>query len=168
MEHPDAEPQWLTQTEMGTWLELMAMLIRLPATLDAQLRREAGITHFEYVVLAALSEADGHQLPMNELAFLADGSLSRLSHCVKRLERAGWVRRTPHPTNGRITIAALTAAGRTKVEATAPGHVSAVRRHVFTPLTNRQVTELGKIARRISTTIPSDTAPSPGTCRPQP
>jgi DNA-binding MarR family transcriptional regulator len=162
VDRADTEPRWLTEREMSAWLALTTLLIRLPAVLDAQLRRDAGISHFEYTVLAALSEADDHELEMSRLAFLADGSLSRLSHCVKRLEGAGWVRRVPHPTNGRITIATLTGAGREKVEATAPGHVSAVREHVFAPLSERQVSELGRIAQRINATIPPDIAPTDG------
>ncbi|MEZ5376865.1 MAG: MarR family transcriptional regulator [Acidimicrobiales bacterium] len=161
MTAPETDSRWLSDTEMATWLELMSMLVRLPAALDTQLRRDAGITHFEYTVLATLSEAEGAEMAMSELAFLAEGSLSRLSHCVKRLEAAGWVRRSPHPTNGRVTLAALTDEGRTKVEATAPGHVAAVRHHVFTPLTSRQVDELRRIAHRISATIPPEIAPTP-------
>lgn len=155
------QAQWLSDDEMSAWVALVTMLVRLPAVLDTQLRRDAGITHFEYTVLAALSEADGQQLPMSELAGLADGSLSRLSHCVKRLEAAGWVERSPHPTLGRVTLAALTPAGRAKVVATAPGHVAAVRDHVVEPLTQRQLGELRTIARRINATIPADVASPP-------
>ncbi len=146
-------PAWLDADEMATWLEVTAMVLRLPAALDAQLSRDAGITHFEYTVLATLSEAEGDRLPMSELAFLADGSLSRLSHCVRRLEAAGWVRRRPHPTDGRVTVAILTAKGRRKVEATAPGHVAAVRLHVFSPLNVQDVSRLRSIAARINATI---------------
>ena len=60
----------------------------------AQLRRDAGIGHFEYQVLALLSEAPGRTLRMSELATLAEGSLPRLSQVAARLEQRGWVRRT--------------------------------------------------------------------------
>ena len=49
------EPRWLSAEERQTWLALTSVLIRLPAALDAQLRRDAGISHFEYQVLAELS-----------------------------------------------------------------------------------------------------------------
>ncbi|MFV0308160.1 MAG: MarR family winged helix-turn-helix transcriptional regulator [Desertimonas sp.] len=159
MEPSENEPPWLDDAEMDAWLALTTMLIRLPAALDAQLRRDAAISHFEYMVLATLSDTDGAELPMSRLAALADGSLSRLSHCVKRLEDAGWVRRSQHPTNGRVTMAALTPAGRDKVEHTAPGHVRAVRDHVFEPLSDRQVIELRRIAQRINATIPAELGP---------
>ncbi len=86
---------------------------------------------------------------MSELAALADGSLSRLSQVVSRLERKGWVRRSPDPADGRYTLATLTQAGWEKVVETAPGHVEEVRRVVFDPLTKTQVHQLTAIGQRI-------------------
>jgi hypothetical protein len=73
------ESHWLDAEEQQTWLALAGTLIRLPAALDAQLRRDAGISHFEYQVLALLSEAPVRTLRMSALATMAEGSLSRLS-----------------------------------------------------------------------------------------
>ena len=86
---PTAEPQWLTGEERDAWIPLVGMLIKLPAALDAQLQRDAGLSHFEYMVLSRLSEAPDRTLRMSDLAILANGSLSRLSHVVTRLERRG-------------------------------------------------------------------------------
>lgn len=144
-----ADPRWLTADERASWLALAGTLNRLPAALDAQLQRDAGISHFEYQVLAALSEAPDRTLRMSTLASFAEGSLSRLSQVVSRLERRGWVRRSPDPTDGRYTLAHLTDAGWDKVVATAPGHVETVRRVVFDPLTRTQVRQMGEIGRRI-------------------
>jgi DNA-binding MarR family transcriptional regulator len=127
--------------------------IRLPAALDAQLRRDAGISHFEYQVLALLSEAPGRTLRMSELAALAGGSLPRLSQVVARLERRGWVRRTPDPADGRYTLATLTGQGQAKVTQAAPGHAREVRRLVFDPLTKTQTRQLREISRRITRAI---------------
>jgi DNA-binding MarR family transcriptional regulator len=150
------EPRWLTGEQMGTWLALVSVLTRLPSALDAQLRRDAGITHFEYQVMAGLSESPGRTLRMSVLAVLAEGSLSRLSQVVGRLEKRGWVRRTPDPTDGRYTLAVLTEAGWDKVVATAPGHVEAVRRFVFDPLTAAQHRQLRDIGRRVIRAIDPD------------
>ncbi|MFJ3802495.1 MarR family winged helix-turn-helix transcriptional regulator [Streptomyces sp. NPDC090088] len=157
----DAKPLWLDTEEQATWLALTSVLIRLPAALDAQLQRDAGISHFEYQVLAGLSMSPERTLRMSELADFAVGSLSRLSHTVKRLERQGWVRRMPDPVDGRYTLAVLTGAGWEKVVATAPGHVAEVRRLVFTPLTKTQQRQLRETGRRIDHTIGPD-APCPG------
>ncbi|KPI03565.1 transcriptional regulator, MarR family [Actinobacteria bacterium OK074] len=156
----DDEPRWLTPPESEAWLALARMLLRLPAALDTQLQRDQGITHFEYRVLAGLSMSPEHNLRMSELALFAEGSLSRLSHVVKRLERRGWVYRVPDPADGRYTRAYLTDEGMTKVVEAAPGHVAEVRRLVFDALTGTQQKHLHEIGRRINNAIgPEDTFP---------
>ena len=160
---PAEEPRWLDADERRTWLALAGALIRLPATLDAQLQRDAGISYFEYQVLSVLSEAPQRTLRLSEVAALAEGSLPRLSQAVTRLEKRGWVRRIPDPTDGRYTLGVLTDEGFDKVVATAPGHVTAVRRHVMDPLTKTQQRQLGAIAERIMRTIDPD-----GACAPKP
>jgi DNA-binding MarR family transcriptional regulator len=151
-------PRWLSDEEMESWLALASVLIRLPGALDTQLQRDAGISHFEYQVLAGLSMSPERTRRMSDLAAFAEGSLSRLSQVVSRLEQRGWIRRTPDPNDGRYTLAILTEAGWTKVVATAPGHVEEVRRLVFDPLTRAQHRQLRDIGRRIMRTIDPDEA----------
>src|ERR1700685_3539742 len=150
------EPRWLDAEERQAWRPLAKTLVRLPAALDAQLRRDAGISHFEYQVLALLSEAPDRTLRMSELATLAEGSLPRLSQVVARLEQRGWVRRTPDPADGRYTLAILADEGWTKVAHAAPGHVEEGRRLVFDPLTKAQSRQLREIGRRITHAIDPD------------
>jgi DNA-binding MarR family transcriptional regulator len=154
------EPRWLDAEERQAWLALASTLNRLPAALDAQLRRDAGISHFEYQVMALLSEAPGRTLRMSELARMAEGSLPRLSQVTTRLEQHGWVTRTPDPADGRYTLATLTGPGQAKVTEAAPGHVQEVRRLVFDPLTKSQSRQLREISRRIMLAI------DPGNRRP--
>ena len=150
------EPRWLDAEESQDWRALARMLVRLPAALDAQLRRDAGISHFEYQVLALLSEAPGRTLRMSALATQAEGSLPRLSQVVARLEQRGWVRRTPDPADGRYTLATLTDQGQAKVTQAAPGHIHEVRRLVLDPLTKTQSRQLREISRRITHAIGPD------------
>jgi DNA-binding MarR family transcriptional regulator len=150
-------PRWLDAEEQETWITLASVLLRLPGALDAQLQRDAGISHFEYQVLSGLSMLPDRTARMSALAGLAEGSLSRLSNVVTRLERRGWVLRTPDPTDGRYTLATLTDAGWEKVVATAPGHVAAVREIVFDPLSRTQQRQLRDIGRRIMRAVdPND------------
>ena len=146
---PDAGPSWLSDDERDAWIRLVGVFIKLPAALDAQLQRDAGVSHFEYMVLSRLSEAPARTLRMSDLAVLANGSLSRLSHVVTRLERRGWVRREPCPGDGRFTNAVLTDHGWAKVEATAPGHVAAVRELVIDALRPEQIDQLRDISLAI-------------------
>ncbi len=160
------QPLWLTAEEQQTWLALTGLIMQLPSALDAQLRRDAGLSHFDYAVMAALSESPQRTLRMSDLAFLAEGTLPRLSQVVARLEMRDWIRRTPDPTDGRYTLATLTNQGWEKVVATAPGHVNEVQRLVFDPLTKAQAQQLGTIARRIVRAInPNDQCLDPGARR---
>jgi len=143
------QPPWLDAEERQAWLSLIAVALQLVPALDAQLRRDAGISHFEYTVMAALSESPERTLRMSDLAALADGSLSRLSQVVTRLENNGWVRRSPDPTDGRYTLATLTDTGMAKVVDAAPGHVREVRRVVIDPLTRAQLRQLRGIGQRL-------------------
>jgi len=140
---------WLSADEQAAWRPFIALLFRLPAALDAQLQRDAGISHFEYLVLANLSEAPDRTLRMSDLAALASGSLSRLSHVVSRLEARGWVRREPCPGDGRYINAVLTEDGWAKVTATAPGHVAAVRALLIDVLTPQQLQDFGAISSAV-------------------
>ncbi|WP_372593989.1 MarR family winged helix-turn-helix transcriptional regulator [Actinotalea sp.] len=145
---PDETP-WLSDQQFSAWMALAAMLGTLPGAIDAQLKRDAGINRFEYVMLAELSEAPGHALPMSRLALFVAGSPSRLSHAVDRMERKGWVTRRAADTPGRRMEAVLTEAGLAKVVATAPGHVREARRLVIDALDEEQIAQLDAIARII-------------------
>jgi DNA-binding MarR family transcriptional regulator len=145
----DEEPRWLDEDERRAWVNLVGVLVRLPALLDADLQRGAGLSHFEYGVLAGLSESPDRTLRMSQLARLANGSLSRLSHGVRRLEQRGWVQRRACPGDGRATIATLTDAGMAKVVEAAPGHVATVRALVLDALEPEEVARLEVIAGRL-------------------
>jgi len=147
---------WLTEDERAAWLRLVAVVELLPGVLDSQLRAEAGLTHFEYFVLAMLSEAPERTVRMAALAQRTNATLPRLSHVVRRLEDRGLVERFPCPEDGRATNARLTAAGWDAVVAAAPGHVDTVRRHVLDPLSAVQVEELREIADALLTRLDPD------------
>ena len=139
--------------DLLTWSALATVLEWLPAALDAPLQRNADLTHFEYGILFALSDAADRTLRMSTLAGYANSSLSRLSRAVSRLETKQWVERAPDPTDGRYTLATLTDQGARKVHQATPGHVENVRRLVLDPLTRTQSRQLRDISRRITAAI---------------
>lgn len=140
---------WLDRSQLRAWVRLVAVLELLPGVLDAQLRRDADVTHFEYYVLAVLSESDDRTLRMSELARVTNATPPRLSHVVRRLEERGLVERFPCPTDARSTNARLTEAGWQKVVEAAPGHVRTVRQHVIDALDDAQVEQLAAISEAI-------------------
>jgi DNA-binding MarR family transcriptional regulator len=145
----DGEPPWLTALETAAWMGMARLLIKVPSELDAQMQRDQGFTLFEYLALSHLSMAEGRALRMSQLAELTNGSLSRLSNVVKRMEQRGWIRREPDPADGRFTIALLTDAGWDRVVEAAPGHVRAVRDLIIDRLSPEQLEALYEISRLV-------------------
>ncbi|HEX4246865.1 MAG TPA: MarR family transcriptional regulator [Pseudonocardia sp.] len=142
------ETLWLNPDEKEAWTGLVSLVLLLPGRLESPLHG-AGLTLFEYLALSHISEAPERRLRMSELAYLANGSLSRLSNVVKRFEQRGWVERSPDPEDGRYTLAALTDDGYAVVAAAAPTHVRAVRQFVLDPLTADDQQALARIAAKL-------------------
>lgn len=141
--------QWLSSRELAAWVRLVSVLELLPSALDAQLRRDSGLTHFDYRVLSMLSEAEAQTLRMAFLARITNATLPRLSHVVQRLETRGYIRRFPCPEDGRATNAQLTEQGWKKVQEAAPGHVATVRGLVVEALDTGEVDELSAMTEKI-------------------
>ena len=148
--------RWLDDQQQRTWRAWLTLAELLPRTLDAQLQRDAGISHAAYVVLAMLSEAPNRSRRMSDLARRANQSQSLLSHTVTRLEERGWVRRERSAEDGRGADAVLTDEGWDVVRAVAPGHVDAVREAVFGPLTGEQARVFGEALQAITERLDPD------------
>jgi DNA-binding MarR family transcriptional regulator len=142
------EPEWLTPEEKEAWTGLVSLMLLLPGKLESPLR-QVDLTLFDYLTLSHISDAPDRRIRMSELAFLANGSLSRLSNVVKRFEQRGWVTRSPDPGDGRYTIAALTDAGYRHVVDAAPIHMHSVRELVLDPLTSADQRALARIAAKL-------------------
>ena len=141
--------QGLNAAQLHAWLRFVAVVELVPGLLDSQLQRDSALSHFEYYVLAMLSEAPNKTLRMTGLSSMTNSSLPRLSHVVKRLEDRGLVKRTPCPTDRRATNAALTEDGWAVVQDAAPGHVRTVRENVIDPLTDEQIAQLDAISNQL-------------------
>jgi DNA-binding MarR family transcriptional regulator len=148
-----ADAPALDAAEAAAWVRLAALVELLPAVLDSQLRRDAGLTHFEYLVLAMLESAPDRVLRMSALAARTSATLPRLSHVVSRMEGRGLVRRRPCPQDGRASNVELTDEGEAALRDASPGHEATVRRYVFDVLERDQVHQLTDITQAILRTI---------------
>ncbi|MER5427719.1 MarR family winged helix-turn-helix transcriptional regulator [Streptomyces sp. NPDC002588] len=143
-------PRWLNDEERRAWLAYVEFSTLLADHLNRQLRRDAGMTHADYSLLAFLSRAPEGSLGMSELAQRLKITRSRLTHAVNRLCEDGLVDRREDPADGRGQLAVLTEQGKALLVEIAPGHVEAVRRAVFDALTPEQVRQFGEIGEAIS------------------
>ncbi|MFI1916885.1 MarR family winged helix-turn-helix transcriptional regulator [Nocardia sp. NPDC020380] len=153
----DEPTPWLDAEQQQLWQDLLTVVIALPAALDRQLQRDAGMSNFEYSVLARLSMSDQDTMRLSELARDCDSTLPRLSKLMDRFETREWITRRIDPTDGRYTLATLTDSGREKLVDSAPGHVAQVRHLVFDPLTTAQRRNLGTALSRIAESVRRET-----------
>ena len=102
-----------------------------PKLIDADLRRDAGISLTEYSTLMHLSESPERRMRMSELASACDLSLSGMTRAVARLESDGLVERFQCDEDGRGWFASLTDAGFARLEAAYPTHLVATRRRIL-------------------------------------
>lgn len=145
----ELEPRWLSADERAAWLALLSTTTLLPGALESPLQQAAKLSLFEYNVLAMLSEEAGATLPMSELAARTSASLSRLSHVVKKLQGRGYVERSVHVDDARVTEVTITAVGLDLIRKLAPLHVDCVRTSVFDQLDAKDVKDLARIGSKI-------------------
>jgi DNA-binding MarR family transcriptional regulator len=139
----------MDERETSAWVRLAALVELLPGALDSQLRRDAGLSHFEYSALRVLAEAPDGYLRMSALAARTSATLPRLSHVIARLEKSGLVERRACPEDGRASNASLTEAGLAAYREAQPGHVATVRRLVLDVLSPEQLDQAADIAEAI-------------------
>ena len=141
--------QLLTPEEQRSWVAFTGMLTKLPAALDSQLMRDSGLTFFEYTVLSSLADEPNLTLRMSTLAQRTSGSLSRLSHVVRRLEAQGLVERHGAPEDRRATNATLTGEGLRRVEAARPAHLEYTRSVVLDLAAEDELLAVGRLGERV-------------------
>jgi len=135
----------MSEDESRAWLSLVWTAELLPAALDAQLQAEAGMTHFEFMVLTTLQQAKGSSLRTKDLAAAVNATMPRLSRVVGKLAERGLVERLGGDADGRVIHVHLTSAGRRALVRALPGHLALVRRLVIDRLDPAQLRALADI-----------------------
>ena len=103
-------PKWLNPREMKAWRSYIIASRRLLEALELDLG-DHDLSMADYEVMAHLSDAPGRRMRMSELAEVAMLSKSRLSHRMKVMEKAGWIRRQECEVDRRGSWAVMTDKG---------------------------------------------------------
>ncbi len=147
-----ATVDWLSTEEQNAWRAFIRGTHRLVERLERDLKAR-GLSHDDYGVLVALSEAPGGRLRMADLADEALESRSRLSHHISRMEARGLVERETCPNDRRGAFAVLTDAGVALLTQTAPFHVASVRAHFLDHLRGEELATIRNAFARIEETV---------------
>ena len=145
----------LNPAELKAWRKYMVASRRLFDALDLDLEQHE-LSLADYEVLAQLSDAPDRTMRMSELAEQALVSRSRLSHRIKVMEKAGWVRRESCPSDKRGSFAVMTPKGAKAILTAAPDHIENVRSRFINLLTKEDQKVLAEIFDRISDGLKSE------------
>lgn len=147
----DADVPWLTDAEQSAWRAYLRGSRALELVLDTELQAAAGMSLAEYELLSMLSEAPGHVLRMSKLADVTVQSRSRVTHTATRLQRRGWVRRSPAPDDGRGIQLNLTDDGLAAITSAARVHATGVQEHLIRQMDPALFQSLGAAMGKVRT-----------------
>jgi len=148
--------RWLDDSEQRSWRALVMGTTLLFDRLDDDLRRHFDISLTEYEILVRLSEREGRQLRMAQLADALAHSRSRVTHTVARMERAGLVQRSTSPDDGRGILATMTDKGGSLLTRVAPFHVNGVREHLVDLAPAEDFAALGRVMNAVADHLVAD------------
>jgi DNA-binding MarR family transcriptional regulator len=101
---------------MAAFMSVLRLQQDLVAAAHQTLRKyDLSIT--EHAALIHLAFAPGHRETLGRIAEQLLIGAGRCNYVIKDLEAKGLVRRRPHPSDGRVTLAILSAKGRKVVAA---------------------------------------------------
>jgi DNA-binding MarR family transcriptional regulator len=137
---------------MKAWRGYIIASRRLLEALDLDLDAHE-LSMADYEILAQLSDAPERSMRMSELADVAMLSRSRLSHRMKVMEKAGWVKRVACEDDKRGYYAVMTPKGWKAIVAAAPDHVESVRTRFVDHLTKSDQTAIAEIFERVTKSL---------------
>lgn len=130
----------MTPEQSRAWLALISTAELLPTALDAQLQRDAELTHYEFILLSTLQR--GVAMRLSDLAVATNATLPRASKVVSRLQRRDLLERAESTTDRRSVLLKLSRQGRRRLVLATPDHFATVHRLVLDRLTPAQLDAL--------------------------
>jgi DNA-binding MarR family transcriptional regulator len=147
---------WLDMEERAAWQGLMQMELQLSGVLGRQLYQDSRLSLQDYGVLVCLTEQPEGRMRAFELGRQLGWEKSRLSHHISRMAGRGLVARQQCPSDQRGSLIVVTDHGREVIEAAAPGHVAAVRRHFVDLLSRGQLDQLTAITSAVLSALQAE------------
>jgi DNA-binding MarR family transcriptional regulator len=146
----ESETKWLDDHQQRAWRGLVMGMTLLMDRLDDDLQRMFGVSLAEYEILVRLSEREGRQMRMAQLADAMAHSRSRVTHTVDRLEKTGLVARNKSPEDGRGVVCHLTERGFDMLARMAPHHVDGVRSNIVDLVSADDFDALGRVMNTVA------------------
>jgi DNA-binding MarR family transcriptional regulator len=139
----------LDRLQRTAWIRFAGVAAGIPAELNSRLLASHGLTQFEYLVLNHLNLSEDHTMPMSRLGIMMASSLSRLSHVVTRLEKAGRVTRARSEEDRRVQLVTITSDGLEVFRAAAPDYFAAVGELFFDRLDRTDLADIDRVMTKL-------------------
>lgn len=123
-------------------------------SVTAQLQVAHGLTVNDYEALVLLARAEGNHMRRVDLAQALQLTASGITRLLDGLEEQGLVKKKACNTDGRVTYAVLTKAGRKRLEQATGAHTAAVRALFEERYTRKELAVLAELLARLPETGP--------------
>ncbi len=140
----------LSKTELRTWTRFLDAGRLLEEILAGHVAHEHGMSHSDYEVLVRLDGAGG-EIRMTTLAHQVVSSAQKLTHTANRLEKRGWIERTPVEEDGRGLMARLLPPGRAALEAASGEHAQLIKQFLLNILSVEEQQLIAEAMDRVAT-----------------
>ena len=134
---------------VAAWVRLLRSHAALVRLFNAQLVADHGLTINDYEVLLLLSHADEARMCRTDLAERIQLTPSGVTRLLDGLERAGLVEKAECASDRRVSYAVLTAAGRERLAAASPSHLTAIDALFGERFTPEELDSLGELLGRL-------------------
>jgi DNA-binding MarR family transcriptional regulator len=142
-------PRPLNPAEKSFWYAFARSMVVVPRVLDAELLHAERLSANEYVALVIMSESEGRQCRMADLAEATSLTISGMTRVVQRLIDDGLAERVRCEHDRRGVFAKLTDKGFERLERAYPVHLEGARRHVIDHLADFDLAALAEAFARI-------------------
>jgi DNA-binding MarR family transcriptional regulator len=135
--------------ELTGWVTFLRAHAAITRDLSADLQREHGLTLNDYEVLLHLARADGSMMRRVDLSKSVLLSASGITRLLEGLERAGLVEKATCQSDGRVSYAKLTDAGRDRLRRAAVTHVRGIEERFASRYSESELETLAQLLARL-------------------
>ena len=146
----------LTKNETEAWVSLVLSTEKLLEKIDSELKKKGLPPYSWYDVLLELDKCKDGKLRFVELGNRVLLPRYNVTRTVKRLEKAGLVKRMPSEDDARGYYAVITRKGRTIRQKMWPVYYNVLKGYLFNSLSTKELENFLKHLRKIRKSIESD------------
>ncbi len=139
----------LAGTALEAWRGYLQSHAAIVRELDSDLIAAHGMTSRDYEVLLYLSQADGHRLPMSQLADRTRLTRSGITRLVDGLVSSGLIERVSCAKDARISYAQLTGCGYEKLRNAGCTHVKGIQQLFLSHFDADELRTLASLLERL-------------------